>query len=183
MKILLSHCPSRRHFLQSLQGLAVAGSLGLAACERSSEKWPSVGDEFPAFSLSDLNGKFIDSNGYSSKAMLVNFWATWCPPCSKEMADLERLHRALSPKGLRLLAISVDDDANLVREFVRRQDLSFQILLDPGQRWLRTALKIAGFPTSFMVDARHIIRDVAVGPREWAQDSVQETIASKLELV
>jgi len=182
MSISSTHSSQRRTLLQTLGGLALSSNLGLTGCESSPEKWPAKGDAFPAFTLPELDGRLTDITSYTGQPMLVNFWATWCPPCRKEMADLERLHRALSPKGLIMMAISVDEDINLVREFVHQGSLSFTVLVDAGQRWLRTALRIQGFPTTFLIDARHTIQDVMMGPREWATAQVQQSIAAQLKL-
>jgi peroxiredoxin len=172
----------RRHLLRTLGGLALIPTLALTGCEQSSEKWPAKGDAFPVFSLPNLDDQISELASYAGQPMLVNFWATWCPPCRKEMADLEQLHLALSPRGLRMIAISVDEDINLVREFVHQRQLSFTVLIDAGQNWLRTALRIPGFPTTYLLDAKHTIADVMIGPREWAQADVQQTLAAKINL-
>lgn len=121
-----------------------------------------------------------DSRDYFGQPLLINFWATWCPPCRKEMADLDVLHATLGAKGLRLLAISIDTDLNLVREYLRREKLGFTILIDSGQQWSASALSVPGFPTTYLVGRDGVIRDAWIGPRAWADPAVQTAIAASV---
>lgn len=171
---------SRRRTLKTLA--AVAGGL-LAACSREpATERPWNGTRFPAFALPGLDGTLHDSARYAGQPLLVNLWATWCPPCRAEMADLETLHARLAPRGLKLLAVSVDDDANLVREYVRRERLSFTVLLDAGQRWAGTELRVPGFPTTYLVGRDGVIREALMAPRAWAEEAMLARVAQALGL-
>lgn len=117
-----------------------------------------------------------DIQEYLGRPLLINFWATWCPPCRKEMGDLGALHSKLGPKGLQLIAISVDADRNLVKEYVLREKLGFTVLVDEAQQWSATALRVPGFPTTYLVGADGLIREVWVGPRSWADPTLQASI-------
>ena len=101
-------------------------------------------------SLKDLNGKSWTLSQLRGQVVLVNFWATWCPPCRKEMPDLETLYQRLSGKGLVILAISDEDDAK-VRPFIAEQKYSYPILLDPG-RLINTRFQIEGIPETLLYD-------------------------------
>ena len=172
-----------RYRRQTLARLAAgAGAALLAACGTDEPRRPWTGAQFPAFDLPAPDGRRHRSDDYAGRPLLINFWATWCPPCRSEMADLEALHRRLAPAGLRLLAISVDDDVNLVREYVRREGLTFTILLDPGQRWSGPALAVPGFPTTYLVGRDGLIREAWIGPRAWVEPAMLETVARRLEL-
>jgi peroxiredoxin len=171
----------RRHALARLAGGAAAALL--AACESAdAPRRPWTGAKFPAFELPSPDGRLHASGDYAGQPLLINFWATWCPPCRGEMADLEALQRRLAPAGLRLLAISVDEDVNLVREYLRREGLTFTVLLDAGQRWAGAALGVPGFPTTYLVGRDGVIRDALVGPRAWVESPMLETVAARLEL-
>ncbi len=119
-----------------------------------------------------------DSREYAGRPLLINFWATWCPPCRREMADLDVLAGKLGPNGLQLLAISVDGDRNLVREYLRHEGLALAVLIDRGQKWSASALRVPGFPTTYLVGRDGIIRDAWIGARAWADTSTQAAIAS-----
>ena len=82
--------------------------------------------------------------------VLVNFWATWCPPCRKEMPDLETLYERFQPKGLVVLAIS-DEESAKVEPFVRERGVKFPVLLDPGRK-VNERLIVEGIPKSFVYD-------------------------------
>jgi peroxiredoxin len=84
------------------------------------------------------------------KVVVLNFWATWCPPCRKEMPDLERLYREFKDQGLVILAIS-DEDADKVRPFIAQQKVTYPILLDPGRK-VNDLFQIEGIPKTFVYD-------------------------------
>src|SRR5258708_4398387 len=102
------------------------------------------------FTLSDLSGKRWSLSALRGKVVLVNFWATWCPPCRKEMPDLAALYSRFEKNGLVVLAIS-DEDSAKVELFIQEHKYPFPILLDPGRNV--TALFGAnGIPKSFVYD-------------------------------
>jgi len=102
------------------------------------------------FTLSDLEGKPWSLKSLQGKVVLVNFWATWCPPCRKEMPDLESLHKQFEKQGLVILAIS-DEDASKVKPFIADQGVSYTVLLDPGRK-VNTLFHVMGIPKTFIYD-------------------------------
>jgi len=104
----------------------------------------------PEFSLRDLSGKTWDFKDLRGKVVLVNFWATWCPPCRKEIPDLAKLYERFQSKGFVVLAIS-DEDRTKVEPFIRERSVPFPVLLDPG-REVNTMLVVEGIPKSFVYD-------------------------------
>jgi peroxiredoxin len=106
--------------------------------------------EHPEFTLKDLTGKtwtFADLRG---KVVLVNFWATWCPPCRKEMPDLEALYERFQSQGLVILGIS-DEEAARVEPFIRDRKVKFPVLLDPDRK-VNDLFVVNGLPKSFVYD-------------------------------
>jgi peroxiredoxin len=102
------------------------------------------------FTLSDLQGKSWNLKDLRGKVVLLNFWATWCPPCRKEMPDLESLYLKFKDQGFVLLAIS-DEDAAKVNPFLAERDITYPILLDPGRK-VNEEFEIEGIPKSFVYD-------------------------------
>ena len=100
------------------------------------------------FTLTDLNGKRWTLKDLRGSVVLVNFWATWCPPCRKEMPDLDALYRKFAAKGLVILAIS-DEELGKVQPFVTAHAVSYPILLDPGRK-VNELFRIEGIPKSFV---------------------------------
>jgi peroxiredoxin len=102
------------------------------------------------FTLTDLNGKSWTLKDLKGKVVLLNFWATWCPPCRKEMPDLETLYRRFGPEGLVILGID-DEEAEKVKPFITQQGVTYAVLLDPGRK-VNTLFGIEGIPKTFVYD-------------------------------
>jgi peroxiredoxin len=102
------------------------------------------------FTLQDLQGNSWTLKDLRGKVVLVNFWATWCPPCRKEMPDLEALGKRFKGQGLMILAIS-DEDAAKVTPFIAEKQFTFPILLDPGRK-VNTLFDVEGIPKTFIYD-------------------------------
>lgn len=102
------------------------------------------------FTLTDLQGKSWTLKSLQGKVVLVNFWATWCPPCRKEMPDLDVLYQRFQEKGFVILAIS-DEGADKVKPFLAERKVTYPILLDPGRK-VNDLFRINGIPKSFVYD-------------------------------
>ena len=102
------------------------------------------------FTLSDLQGKSWTLKSLQGKVVLVNFWATWCPPCRKEMPDLETLYQRFKDKGFVILAIS-DEEVGKVQSFLAEQKFTYPMLLDPGRK-VNALFRIDGIPKNFLYD-------------------------------
>ena len=103
------------------------------------------------FTLTDLQGKSWTLKDLHGKVVLVNFWATWCPPCRKEMPDLEALYKRFQDQGFVILAISEDEETDKVKPFIAERKISYPILLDPGQK-VNNLFQVDGIPKSFVYD-------------------------------
>jgi peroxiredoxin len=102
------------------------------------------------FTLLDLSGKPWTLSGLRGHIVLVNFWATWCPPCRKEIPDLAALYSGFSSLGLVILGIS-DETADKVAPFVQKQNVPYPVLLDPGDK-VEKLFSVGGIPKSFVYD-------------------------------
>jgi peroxiredoxin len=102
------------------------------------------------FTLTELNGKTWTLKELRGKVVLVNFWATWCPPCRKEMPYLETLYKQFKDQSLVILAIS-DEDESKVKPFIAEQKVTYPILLDPGRK-VNELFEIEGIPKTFVYD-------------------------------
>ena len=102
------------------------------------------------FSLTALNGQVYSLVALRGKVVLVNFWATWCMPCQKEMPEMEKLYREFGDKGLVVLAISTEE-RTVVAKFIADKGYSFPVLLDPGGK-ASAAFDVDGVPKSFLFD-------------------------------
>jgi peroxiredoxin len=102
------------------------------------------------FTLNDLHGTTWHLHDLRGKVVLVNFWATWCPPCRKEMPDLDALYNKFKDQGFVVLAIS-DEEAAKVSPFISERKVSYPVLLDPGHK-VSEAFIVNGIPKSFVYD-------------------------------
>ena len=102
------------------------------------------------FTLDDLQGKSWRLKSLQGKVVLVNFWATWCPPCRKEMPDLDALYRRFKDQGLVILAIS-DEEVDKIKSYLAERPVTYPILLDPGRK-VNDLFRINGIPKSFVYD-------------------------------
>jgi len=100
------------------------------------------------FTLTDLQGKSWTLSELRGKVVLVNFWATWCPPCRKEMPDLEALYNRFKGQGLVILAIS-DEEAGKVQPFISERKITYPVMLDPGRK-VNALFQVDGIPKSFV---------------------------------
>lgn len=127
-----------------------------------------VGSPAPQFHAVDLRtGRPATIDDYRGKVVLLNIWATWCPPCRVEMPSMERLHQKFAGTDFRLVAVSVDEeDSTVVNKFVRDMSLSFEILHNRDAS-IRQLYQTTGVPESFVIDRDGVIVKKVIGPAEW----------------
>jgi thiol-disulfide isomerase/thioredoxin len=135
----------------------------------------------PALRLQDLDGQLTDLAHLKGRVVLINYWATWCPPCRREMPSMERLSQALQSEAFSVLAVNVGEDADTIDAFTSQLDteLSFPILLDTRSRAMQ-AWQVAGLPTTFLVDKQGRIVASAIGGREFDHPEIIRAIRELL---
>ena len=162
-------CGVERLKKKLLTGLALAVAAAVVlifASPTYRQGEPSVaGSRAPDFSfeLSGNPSRLVELHG---KLVVLNFWATWCPPCVAEMASLNRLHRQLGPRGGIVLGVSVDEDGAAYEKFLRDQQIGFPTYRDPSK-------KISGrygtfmYPETYIIDRSGRIARKIIGPQNW----------------
>jgi peroxiredoxin len=129
-----------------------------------------VGSKAPAFTAMTLDSpprpKSLDA--YRGQVVLINIWATWCLPCRVEMPSIEELHRTYAPRGLKVVAVSIDDPGtdNAIRSFVSQYQLSFEILHDPDKK-ISDLYQTSGYPETVIIGRDGIIRRKVLGASDW----------------
>jgi cytochrome c biogenesis protein CcmG/thiol:disulfide interchange protein DsbE len=114
---------------------------------------PAIGEIVPAYGASTLAGDTASLEQLRGQVVLLNVWATWCPPCRREIPVLQALHEAHADDGLRVVGVSVDaaGEAQAVRQFVDGYGVTFDIWLDPGER-VSSTFRTSGVPTTLLID-------------------------------
>ena len=129
----------------------------------------SVGSKAPDFHAVSLNDNAQKSLAdYRGDVVLLNIWATWCGPCRVEMPSIQRLHESYGPRGLKIVAVSIDerDQTPAIREFQREFGLTFEILHDQTAA-IRSDYQTAGVPETFVLGRDGVIRKRWIGPADW----------------
>lgn len=123
----------------------------------------------PDFELSDLNGNRVSLSSLRGKVVLVNFWATWCPPCREEIPSMDRLYQLLKGEDVVLLAINVEADGpQVVPKFMERVAFSFPVLFDVDGS-VRGKFGVSKYPETFIVDADGVIQRHVIGAMDWTR--------------
>ena len=153
---------------------AVLSGLALLGPAEARDLQAYKGGATPPLVLKDLNGKTQDLKQYRGKVVLINFWATWCPPCRAEMPSLQRLKAKMAGQPFVILAVDMGEAEPQVKAYIREIKTDFSVLLDKDGRALK-AWKVFAFPTSYVVDAQGKIRYGLYGASEWdAADKVEK---------
>ena len=115
----------------------------------------------PSFALPQLGGGTLRLSDYRGRVVLLNFWATWCPPCRAEIPDLNRLQDELGPKGLEVIGVSLDEEGfDAVRPFAEAYEVTYPLVVDDGAVAAQYG-SIQGLPTTLVIDRnRRIVRRV-----------------------
>lgn len=164
--------------------LLMGGGLFAATRIFGDELFPvSVGTRAP-----DFHAVTLDSSAtvrtladYRGRVVLLNIWATWCPPCRVEMPSIEQLHQALGPEGLEVVAVSIDaaGQEQVIRDFAKRLGLSFTILHDPTAR-TEKQYQATAVPETFIIGRDGIIRKKLIGAVDWNSASNRAVIEQLL---
>ena len=122
----------------------------------------------PDFELLGLDGELHRLSDYRGQVVLVNFWATWCVSCRREMPDLQRLHTELAGESVAILGISTDREAAGVRPFVEELGIGYPILLDPGEITPSIFGGLEGYPKTYVLDREGQLYSSYLGAQERA---------------
>ena len=168
--------------MKPLYHLSAVLLLFLCPYSQAAELKPYTGAMQPTdFILKDMTGKTHQLSQYKNQVVLVNFWATWCPPCIKELPSLQKLQQLFKDKPFKILTIDVGEPTELIQPFLKKVGATdLTVLLDTDgkshQDW-----NIYVFPTNFLLDQSGNIRFAAVGALDWDEPAVVDIIGSLLK--
>lgn len=162
--------------------LLITCLLALSSPILAKELKPYKGGPLPDFTLTDRQDQSHTLSHYLGKVVLVNFWATYCTPCIKEMPSMQRLKEKMAGKPFAILAVDMAEEKTDVQDFLKRHNIKvdFPILFDPEgnviERWM-----ISAVPTTFILDTKGTIRYALFGGLEWDSDEVVQTLTALIE--
>jgi peroxiredoxin len=133
---------------------------------RSAAQGLQVGDSAPDFLLPGLEGKPVGLAQFRHRVVVLNFWATWCPPCVEETPSLEKFSTKLAPRGVEVIGVSVDEDPGALKKFVAANHLSFPIARDPGGE-LAARFGTFKFPETYILDRNGKVAEKIIGAIDW----------------
>src|SRR5260370_21306256 len=147
--------------------VVVGGVVAALALHRSRQSGPvEIGARAPAFSLPALGAGSVSLRDYRHKVVLVNFWATWCPPCVQEAPSLQTFSEKMAKSGVVVIGVSVDQDAEALQKFVTQYHLSFPIARDPNQA-LASHFGTFLFPATYVLDRDGRRAEKIIGDIDW----------------
>ncbi len=157
-------------------------TIGLTGCYHGS-KPSSIGTPAPDFTIQDAD-RSVSLSQLKGKIVVLNFWATWCPPCVEEMPSLVQMQKHMQGKGITVLAVSVDDDADDYHKFLKEHDIDLLTVRDPGQKNDTGVIAAVAsrygtfkFPETYIIDRDGTIRRKFIGPVDWSQAEIVEYLS------
>jgi cytochrome c biogenesis protein CcmG, thiol:disulfide interchange protein DsbE len=157
-------------------------TIGFSGCYRGS-KPSSIGTPAPDFTIQDSD-RSVTLSQLRGKIVVLNFWATWCPPCLEEMPSLVEMQKQMQGKGVTVLAVSVDDDADDYHKFLKDHDIDLLTVRDPGHKNdqgvtapVASRYGTFKFPETYIIDRSGTIRRKFIGPVDWSQAEIVEYLS------
>ena len=166
-------------WLKILIGICLAVlAYGVASSLR--ETVVGVNDTAPDFTLTTDGGRTVSRSDFGGRLLVLNFWATWCPPCIEELPSLDRFQKEFAAAGVVVLGVSVDRDAEAYRRFLERARVSFLTARDPEAR-LSARYGTFKYPETYLIDRRGRVREKIIGPADWTDPRIVSRVKALLE--
>lgn len=143
----------------------------LPACYHGSRP-RRIGEAAPDFSLQDSDRK-VELTQFRGQVVVLNFWATWCPPCNEELPSLMSMQERSRARGVVVLGISIDVDSDAYHRFLKQRGVNFVTVRDPEER-ISGIYGTHGWPETFIIDRQGVLRRKVVGPINWNSPEVTE---------
>jgi cytochrome c biogenesis protein CcmG, thiol:disulfide interchange protein DsbE len=153
--------------------------LGGAIFDSMRDKIVGIGDRAPNFNIVTDNGRRISRSDFGGRLLVLNFWATWCPPCIEEMPSLDEFQRRLAASGVVVVGVSVDTDERAYREFLQKAKVSFLTARDPAAE-ISSEYGTFRFPETYIIDSRGRVVQKHIGPEVWTNENLIRGIQSLL---
>ena len=150
---------------------ALAALISASACYSGSRP-PRIGSSAPEISVQDSD-RSVKLSDYRGQVVVLNFWATWCPPCVEEMPSLVEMQRRMKTKGVTVIGVSVDVDQSAYNRFLKDHNVNLLTVRDPGQK----SSNLYGtfkFPETYIIDRNGVMRRKFIGAVDWTEPEVTD---------
>jgi len=156
-----------------LSGIVVL-FLSLSGCYGGSRP-PRIGTPAPDFTVQDSDRK-VSLDEFRGKVVVLNFWATWCPPCIEEMPSLVEMQQRMKAKGVEVFAVSVDADQGAYQDFLRAHKVNLLTVRDPDQK-SNNLYGTFKFPETYIIDRQGVLRRKFIGAVDWGTPEILDYLA------
>jgi cytochrome c biogenesis protein CcmG, thiol:disulfide interchange protein DsbE len=173
----MSNAKTERSLQLLMAVLLVA--LGYVVVDAFREKVVNVGDKAPDFQITADNGRALARSSFGGRLLVLNFWATWCPPCIEEMPSLDQFQRRFANSGVVVAGVSVDTNERAYREFLRKTSVSFLTARDPEAR-ISGSYGTFKYPETYVIDGSGVVIRKIIGPTNWMDQKMVSYIQSLL---
>jgi peroxiredoxin len=143
------------------------------------EKLVVVGDSAPDFSITTDSGRTVTNSNFGGKLLVLNFWATWCPPCIEELPSLNEFQQRYSKAGVVVLAVSIDSDEKAYSNFLSRARLSFLTARDPDKK-ISADYGTIKVPESYIIDRNGKVLRKLISNQDWMSERMIRDVESLL---
>jgi len=138
-----------------------------------------VGDTAPDFSITADNGRTVSLKDFGGKVLVLNFWATWCPPCIDELPSLDQFQRELASSGVVVLGVSVDKDQKAYKRFLQRANVAFMTARDPDNK-INAEYGTFVFPESYIINSDGKVVMKIINETNWTDDKMMNFVKTLL---
>ena len=166
---------SKRNLLLVLLAALILGGAVFLVVRRRPPRAVAVGELAPRFELPSLAQGPARLRDFHGQVVVLNFWATWCPPCVEETPSLEKFAEQLRPAGVTVIGVSVDQDQEAIEKFVLAFHLTFSIARDPDQV-LAGRYGTFKFPETYILDRSGRVAEKIIGPTDWQDPRIIEFV-------
>lgn len=146
--------------------IVLAGTLIYVVTGTLEPRIVNAGDTAPNFKITTDSGKTVSVDNFGGKLLVLNFWASWCPPCVEETPSLEEFARELGPEGVVVVAVSIDRNENLYHRFIQRFGISFETARDPEAN-ISSSYGTFQIPETYLIDQHGKVLEKVISNQNW----------------
>jgi cytochrome c biogenesis protein CcmG/thiol:disulfide interchange protein DsbE len=159
---------------RTLSALSILAMLLLAGCYGGSRP-KHIGDTAPDFTLQDSDRK-VTLSDYRGQVVVLNIWASWCPPCVEETPALVAMQQRLKANGVTIVAVSIDEDSDAYHRFLKEHGVNFVTVRDPDRK-TANLYGTFGWPETYIIDRKGVIRRKFIGAADWTSPEITEFLS------